>query len=110
MGSRGAAAFTRDARYHQPAVPTANVVDTLGAGDAFIGATLAGMLRDEPLEDMLRAAASSASTTCQSYGAFGYPSPLADSSFEPPVETGPVSSQGKKSGLVSPVAPARRAI
>jgi fructoselysine 6-kinase len=83
MGSRGAAVFTRDATYHQPAVPTPNVVDTLGAGDAFIGATLAGMLRNEPLGDVLRAAASLAGKTCQSYGAFGYASRLEAADLKP---------------------------
>jgi fructoselysine 6-kinase len=59
------------------------VVDTLGAGDAFIGATLAGMLRGEPLGDVLRAAASLAGKTCQSYGAFGYASQLEAPDLKP---------------------------
>jgi fructoselysine 6-kinase len=76
MGQRGAALFTARQTYRQAAVPTADVVDTLGAGDAFIGGALAGLLRHEPLPGVLRAAASLAARTCQSHGAFGYPSPL----------------------------------
>jgi fructoselysine 6-kinase len=76
MGARGAALYSEREVYRQPARPTGTVVDTLGAGDAFIGGTLTGLLRAEPLPSVLRAAASLAAQTCQSYGAFGYACPL----------------------------------
>jgi len=57
--------------WRQPPEPT-NVVDTLGAGDAFISHVLVGFLRDEPFEVSLANAANAAATTCSSYGAFGH--------------------------------------
>jgi len=77
MGQRGAALFSADAVYRQPALPTV-AVDTLGAGDAFIGRLLVGLLRAEPLSGTLADAARCAAQTCQTHGAFGYPRPLPD--------------------------------
>ena len=48
------------------------VVDTLGAGDAFIARVLVGIIRDEPVDASLAAAAEIAARTCASYGAFGH--------------------------------------
>jgi fructoselysine 6-kinase len=74
LATRGPAdAFLSDGRraWRQPPIPT-TVVDTLGAGDAFIAHVLVGFLRDEPFEDSLARAAQAAATTCSSYGAFGH--------------------------------------
>ena len=57
--------------WRQPAKPT-HVVDTLGAGDAFIAHVLVGFIRGEPFEVSLASAAHAAATTCSSYGAFGH--------------------------------------
>jgi fructoselysine 6-kinase len=57
--------------WRQPSVPT-HVVDTLGAGDAFIARVLVGVVRGEPFEVSLAEAAATAAATCASYGAFGY--------------------------------------
>ena len=57
--------------WRQPAYPT-QVVDTLGAGDAFIARVLVGIVRDEPFDVSLATAAQVAATTCASYGAFGH--------------------------------------
>jgi fructoselysine 6-kinase len=57
--------------WRQPANPT-DVVDTLGAGDAFIAHVLVGFIRGEPFEVSLASAAQAAATTCSSYGAFGH--------------------------------------
>jgi fructoselysine 6-kinase len=57
--------------WRQPAVPT-RILDTLGAGDAFIARVLVGVVRDEPFDVSLAAAAQVAATTCASYGAFGH--------------------------------------
>lgn len=57
--------------WRQPAEPTP-LTDTLGAGDAFIARVLVGVIRDEPLEVSLPAAARVAADTCTSYGAFGH--------------------------------------
>jgi fructoselysine 6-kinase len=83
-GQRGAALYSADGVYHQAAVPSP-VVDTLGAGDAFIGRLLAGLLRAEPLPSTLESAARVAAEAVQSRGAFGYPHPLPNGF--PPVPT-----------------------
>jgi fructoselysine 6-kinase len=74
IATRGASdAMLSDTRrvWRQPALPT-QVIDTLGAGDAFIARVLVGVIRDEPFDVSLAAAARSAATTCASYGAFGH--------------------------------------
>jgi len=62
--------------WRQPVV-RGPVVDTLGAGDSFIGRFLAGYLSGDAMPDALLAAAVAASATCGSYGAFGHGSPFA---------------------------------
>ncbi|MHB8890595.1 MAG: PfkB family carbohydrate kinase [Candidatus Limnocylindrales bacterium] len=74
LATRGAAdalLFDGHRMWRQPSVPT-EVIDTLGAGDAFIARFLVGVLRHEPFEQSLAAAAALAATTCTAYGAFGY--------------------------------------
>ena len=77
MGAGGAVVLDGDRVVHAPAPPTA-VVDTLGAGDAFIARFLAGLIRDEPLPTLVRAATAYASQTCEAFGAFGYETSLSD--------------------------------
>lgn len=48
------------------------VVDTLGAGDAFIASTLVGLLGEEDPGAVLEAAAERAAQVCTHHGAFGY--------------------------------------
>lgn len=74
LATRGSAdALLYDGRrfWRQPSVPT-ELIDSLGAGDAFIARFLVGVLRDEPFDRSLASAAATASATCGSYGAFGY--------------------------------------
>jgi sugar/nucleoside kinase (ribokinase family) len=52
------------------------VVDTLGAGDAFIARLLVGLARGEDLPALAVAATAYASHACTSYGAFGHEAPL----------------------------------
>lgn len=47
------------------------VVDTLGAGDAFIAGVLAGIVASSPVEDMLHIATTKASTVCTTVGSLG---------------------------------------
>lgn len=47
MGSKGAKAFTKNARAHVDGVKGLNVIDTTGAGDAFIGSMLFQMFEDQ---------------------------------------------------------------
>lgn len=70
-GARGALLFDGRRLWQQPAAP-AEVIDTLGAGDAFIARVLVGIVRDEPYERSLEEAAVAAASTCGAYGAFGY--------------------------------------
>ena len=51
-------------------------VDTLGAGDAFIGRTLCGLLRNESPLSFLTAGVSAASRACQHQGGFGHGVPV----------------------------------
>ena len=75
MGAGGAVALHDGQLVHAPASPTA-VVDTLGAGDAFIARLLTGLIGDEPLTAILSAATAYASSTCATLGAFGYETSL----------------------------------
>lgn len=75
QGAAGATLLVNGRTLHAPAGSGA-VVDTLGAGDAFIARLLVGLARDEEIELVLSAATSYATLTCGSYGAFGYESPL----------------------------------
>jgi len=79
LATRGTApALLHDGRrtWRQRVVPT-TVVDTLGAGDSFIGRFLVGVIAGEDPADALKAAALAAAATCGHYGAFGHGSPLA---------------------------------
>ncbi|GGQ22606.1 PfkB family carbohydrate kinase [Streptosporangium pseudovulgare] len=74
----GDGALLSDGRrlWRQPAVPC-RVVDTLGAGDAFLGTLLPGLLRREgDPEQALRAAAEAAALACEAYGGFGHGAPI----------------------------------
>jgi fructoselysine 6-kinase len=81
MGERGALLSDGGDLYHQPSVTTA-VVDTLGAGDAFLARTLVGLLRGDPHPQTLSAAAAAAADTCTHHGAFGRGGALPD---DPPL-------------------------
>jgi len=70
-GASGALLYDGSRFWRQSAVPT-EVIDTLGAGDAFIARVLVGIVRNEPFEHSLAEAAVAAASTCGAYGAFGY--------------------------------------
>jgi fructoselysine 6-kinase len=71
LGPGGAVVLEDNRWVHAPA-PAADVVDTLGAGDAFIGRFLTGLLTEAPLDELVRLATTYASASCTDYGAFGY--------------------------------------
>ncbi|MBN6051954.1 hypothetical protein JYK22_08395, partial [Nonomuraea sp. RK-328] len=75
LGSQGAVLVRGDETAWAPA-ERVTVVDTLGAGDAFIARLLVGTVRDEDLPDLAAAATAYASAACLSYGAFGHEAPL----------------------------------
>ncbi len=70
-GEAGAVLYDGTRFHYQPAVP-AQVIDTLGAGDAFTARYLVGTLRHEAPEVSLAEAAALASEACAAYGAFGH--------------------------------------
>jgi fructoselysine 6-kinase len=70
-GSSGALLFDGDQCVRVSAV-AADVVDTLGAGDSFIGRALHGLVRAEPARALLAASARAAAQTCTTWGAYGH--------------------------------------
>lgn len=70
-GEHGATLYNGGSAFHQPARPV-QVIDTLGAGDAFISALLVGEVKQQQIEESLKQAAEYASKVCAYYGAFGY--------------------------------------
>jgi fructoselysine 6-kinase len=75
-GDKGSVWAKGQTRIEQPIAP-AKVIDTMGAGDAFIAGYLVGTLRGDRPEQVLPYAASCAAKACGWEGAWGYP--LADS-------------------------------
>jgi fructoselysine 6-kinase len=74
-GEQDALAYDGQRVYQQEVIET-DVVDTLGAGDAFAARFLVEYLDGTPIADGLGAAAESAAETCGHYGAFGHGVPL----------------------------------
>ncbi len=71
MGSDGAMLYDGQQFYHQEVVPV-EVVDTLGAGDAFITMFLLNYLISKDIPYSLKLAAAAAAESCTHYGAFGH--------------------------------------
>jgi sugar/nucleoside kinase (ribokinase family) len=68
LGAAGALAADRDGAWRVAAVPV-EVVSTLGAGDVFHGAMLAGLLGGRPLPEALRLANLAAALSCRALDA-----------------------------------------
>jgi fructokinase len=69
-GSRGAAVFTRDGERSEVApTPGAEIVDTVGAGDAFASVVILGLIRQWPADLMLQRAQAFASRIVGNRGA-----------------------------------------
>ena len=75
MGAGGAVVL-HDGRLHHAPAPSTDVVDTLGAGDAFIARLLTGLIVETPLAALVGEATAYASSTCATFGAFGYETSL----------------------------------
>jgi fructoselysine 6-kinase len=70
-GAKGAWVYDGNALFHQEIIPV-NVVDTLGAGDAFAARLLVDVISGTPLQKSMQLAAKSAAENCLHYGAFGH--------------------------------------
>lgn len=70
-GARGALALAEGRLHEQPARP-ASVVDTLGAGDGFIAASLLAILGEAGIAAALAAGADQAAQVCGYQGGFGH--------------------------------------
>jgi fructoselysine 6-kinase len=68
LGGEGSIAATRDGRWRADAEPVARMVDTLGAGDAFIAAFIAATLAGRDVDDALRAGARAGALACTRRG------------------------------------------
>jgi len=75
-GDQGAMLSDGKSVYHQPVIRIENMVDTLGAGDAFAARFMVDYLRGIPIPEVLENAAQSAADACKYYGAFGYGAPI----------------------------------
>ncbi|MBD8608036.1 ribokinase [Aeromicrobium sp. CFBP 8757] len=75
LGAQGAVLVTADGVRHVPSPAPRRVVDTTGAGDAFVGVLAAGLARGLGLRECVEAAAAAGSLSVESPGAgSGYPS------------------------------------
>ena len=69
-GGRGSILYPQDGEpLEHPGVPVTNLVDTVGAGDAFTAALAIGLLRNEPLDRVNAAANRLAAYVCSQPGA-----------------------------------------
>jgi fructoselysine 6-kinase len=75
IGSEGAVVL-HCGEVHLGDPPAVDVVDTLGAGDAFIARLLVGLVRHDPVAEIVSAATTYATQTCASFGAFGHATAL----------------------------------
>jgi len=75
QGKNGAFAYNGDRVVFQPVIET-DVVDTLGAGDAFLTRFLVSYYSGTGFEESLKLAAAAAARNCKIHGAFGYGIPI----------------------------------
>jgi fructoselysine 6-kinase len=75
LGARGAVAYDGKSFFEQGVVK-ADVIDTMGAGDAFIARFLFGVFTGEGVPDAMSAAAGYAAKNCAHMGTFGYGAPI----------------------------------
>ncbi|WP_288531455.1 PfkB family carbohydrate kinase [uncultured Secundilactobacillus sp.] len=72
MGSKGAIAYRNGKIYRQKALEVQSVVDTMGAGDAFITAFSINLLQEDSMVNALETAAKYSAKQIQRPGSFGY--------------------------------------
>jgi 2-dehydro-3-deoxygluconokinase len=67
LGAEGCVALADGRTYHQGAIPI-RVLDTVGAGDAFVGGYLAELLNGESMEQRLLTAVKTGAYACLNSG------------------------------------------
>lgn len=82
LGAGGAVVLYGDTVTQAQPAP-APVLDTLGAGDAFIARLLVGLAAGEEPAALTRAATDYATSTCAAFGAFGYETPISTTPLDP---------------------------
>jgi len=70
-GEQGAFVLSKAGLVEGEPVAVKNIVDTVGAGDAFSAVTIAGILQHQPITETLNKALSFAALICQQQGATG---------------------------------------
>jgi fructokinase len=70
MGEKGSQWFTADSGHHMgPSATSLDIADTVGAGDAYAAMSVAGILKNMPVEKIIPLAAEFASHVCSIQGA-----------------------------------------
>ena len=75
MGARGAI-FSENGKYYVQRIKHVKAIDTMGAGDSFIGGFLTRRILGDDMTLALDYAATAAANSCKIHGSFGYPHPL----------------------------------
>jgi fructokinase len=86
-GARGSRLFSREESVEHPGVPV-DVVDTVGAGDAFTAALTVALLREESLEAASESANRAAARACTRPGGLGATDSTPKPSADPPDHKG----------------------
>jgi fructoselysine 6-kinase len=89
LGAGGALVVQDGVPQRAPAPTGGPIIDTLGAGDAFIARFLVGLARGEPIAEIAAAATAYATGTCAKFGAFGHASALDTTASPTPAPQSP---------------------
>lgn len=71
LGARGSVAASPDARWEMDAVPVPRVIDTLGAGDAYIAAFIAARMDGQEITQAMKAGSRAGAAACTRWGLVG---------------------------------------
>jgi fructoselysine 6-kinase len=71
LGAGGSIAASADTAWQMDAAPVARVVDTLGAGDAYIAAFIAAQMDGKGIEEAMRAGSVAGAAACTQWGPTG---------------------------------------
>jgi fructoselysine 6-kinase len=89
LGAGGAVIVQDGVSQWAPAPSGGRIVDTLGAGDAFIARLLLGLVRGEPIAELASEATAYATVSCTRFGAFGHATALDSTASPTPAQQRP---------------------